>query len=45
MHGPTKISEVLELAIKYASDEENITNESFLYLLVLLILTDGKIND
>lgn len=45
MHGPTKISEILELAIKYASDEENMSMKSSSTYYVLLILTDGKIND
>jgi hypothetical protein len=44
MHGPTKISEIMDLAIKYASEEESLQAKTVTYY-ILLIITDGAIND
>ena len=44
MHGPTKLSEILDLAIKYASEEDSLQIKSLTYY-ILLIITDGGIND
>lgn len=42
-HGPTVFSEIIHLAVEYASSEA-IDNEDQKYF-ILLIITDGVIND
>lgn len=44
MHGPTKLSEILDLAIKYANEEDSLQIKSLTYY-ILMVVTDGVIND